>query len=75
MIKADINIHQEAIEYHQAAIDKINETTVEQDFYIGNSDFLDYPGNEWMKEILNKTDEEHKKEELELLYALEKHNG
>lgn len=45
-----INIHSEAIKYHQAKIDEINRFTVEEEFYRGNFSFPDYPGNEWMKE-------------------------
>jgi hypothetical protein len=50
-----IDIHVDAIAYHQASIDKINSTTVEEDFYSGNCDFPDYPGNEWMKEVVTHT--------------------
>jgi hypothetical protein len=48
--KGMIDIHLEAIKYHQDRIDDLNSTTIEDEFYLGNSEFPDYPGNEWMKE-------------------------
>lgn len=49
--KRMINIHLEAIKYHQDQINDINSTTIEQEFYLGNINFLDYPGNEWMRDL------------------------
>lgn len=49
-IQAEIQVHKEAIEYHQDKITKLEATNVEDEFYLGNSEFPDYPGNEWMEE-------------------------
>lgn len=49
-IYAQIRVHEEAITYHRDKVEELKKINIEDEFYIGNSEFPDYPGNEWMKE-------------------------
>ena len=50
---AEIQVLKQIILECEQKIAKLEEYDPEHSFYLGNSDFPDYPGNEWMKEEAN----------------------
>jgi hypothetical protein len=49
-ICAQIRVHEEAITYHRDKVEELMKINIEDEFYIGNEEFPDYPGNEGMKD-------------------------
>ena len=47
---AKIQVMEEMINTLQGRIKRLEEFDPIHEFYLGNSEFPDYPGNEWMKE-------------------------
>ena len=47
---AEIEVLKQIILECEQKIAKLKEYDPVHDFYLGNSEFHDYPGNEWMKE-------------------------
>jgi hypothetical protein len=52
--KSQISVFRQIIHYCNTEIKKLEEFDARDDFYKGNIEYPDYPGNEWMKENNNE---------------------